>query len=89
MMTVTRLAPAASGSPELFTGRLRLALAACLARFEGSSREHTESDLRCYLSWYAQRGLDPLAGTRWSPGSADAKLARWPSRLTMVELRAL
>ena len=30
----------------------------------GSSREHTESDLRCYLSWCAERGLDPLAAQR-------------------------
>jgi len=30
-------------------GQLRLAVAACLARFKGTSREHTESDLRCYL----------------------------------------
>ena len=35
-------------------------MAAYLARFKGSSREHTESDLRCYLSWCAERGLDPL-----------------------------
>ena len=39
-------------------------MAAYLARFKGSSREHTESDLRCYLSWCAQRGLDPLAAQR-------------------------
>jgi integrase/recombinase XerD len=31
---------------------------------QGSSREHTESDLRCYLSWCAERGLDPLAALR-------------------------
>lgn len=35
-----------------------------LARFKGSSREHTESDLRCYLAWCAERGLDPLAARR-------------------------
>ena len=29
--------------------RVRLAAVAYLARFAGSSREHTESDLRCYL----------------------------------------
>jgi hypothetical protein len=29
---------------------VRLAASAYLARFTGSSREHTESDLRCYLS---------------------------------------
>jgi len=47
-----------------FTDRLRLAVAACLARFKGSSREHTESDLRCYLAWCAEHGLDPLAAQR-------------------------
>jgi integrase/recombinase XerD len=47
-----------------FTDRLRLAVAAYLARFKGSSREHTESDLRCYLTWCAERGLDPLAARR-------------------------
>ena len=35
--------------------QLRLAVAAYLARFKGSSREHTESDLRCYLTWCAER----------------------------------
>jgi integrase/recombinase XerD len=64
MMTFTELAPAASDPPEPFTDRLRLAAAAYLARFKGSSREHTESDLRCYLSWCAERGLDPLAAQR-------------------------
>ena len=44
--------------------QLRLAAAAYLARFKGSSREHTESDLRCYLAWCAEHGLDPLAAQR-------------------------
>jgi site-specific recombinase XerD len=39
-------------------------VAGYLARFKGSSREHTESDLRCYLAWCAERGLDPLAARR-------------------------
>jgi integrase/recombinase XerD len=43
------------------TDQLRLAVAAYLARFKGSSRDHTASDLRCYLAWCAERGLDPLA----------------------------
>ena len=47
-----------------FTDRLRLAVAAYLARFKGSSREHTESDLRCYLAWCAEHGLDQLAAQR-------------------------
>jgi integrase/recombinase XerD len=33
-----------------FTDQLRLAVAAYLARFKGSSRYHTGSDLRCYLT---------------------------------------
>jgi integrase/recombinase XerD len=48
----------------LFTDQLRLAVAAYLARFQGSSRYHTESDLRCYLAWCAERGLDPLTARR-------------------------
>jgi integrase/recombinase XerD len=43
---------------------LRLAVAAYLARFKGSSRKHTESDLRCFLTWCAEHGLDPLAARR-------------------------
>jgi hypothetical protein len=47
-----------------FTDQLRLAVAAYLARFKGASSYHTESDLRCYLTWCAERGLDPLAARR-------------------------
>jgi site-specific recombinase XerD len=43
---------------------LRLAVAAYLARFKGSSREHTESDMRCFLTWCTERGLEPLAARR-------------------------
>jgi len=43
---------------------LRLAVAAYLARFKGISRNRTESDPRCYLTWCAERGLDPLAAQR-------------------------
>lgn len=43
---------------------LRLAVAAYLARYTGSSRDHARSDLRCFLSWCAERGLDPLAASR-------------------------
>jgi len=64
MMTFTDLASAPSHPLAPFTDRLRLAVAAYLARFKGSSREHTESDLRCYLAWCAERGLDPLAARR-------------------------
>jgi integrase len=64
MMTSTPIVPAPSHPPEPFTDQLRLAAAAYLARFKGSSREHTESDLRCYLAWCAERGLGPLAARR-------------------------
>jgi site-specific recombinase XerD len=49
--------------PVRFEG-LRLAVAAYLARFKGQSRMHTESDLRSYLNWCAEHGLDPLAASR-------------------------
>jgi integrase/recombinase XerD len=62
MTTFTQLT--FTSSDPLFTDRLRLAVAAYLARFKDSSREHTESDLCCYLSWCAEYGLDPLAARR-------------------------
>jgi hypothetical protein len=43
---------------------LRLAVAAYLARYTGSSRDHTHSDLRCFLSWCLEHRLDPLAASR-------------------------
>jgi integrase/recombinase XerD len=64
MTTFPDLASVPSDPLVPFTDRLRLPVAAYLARFTGSSRERTESDLRCYLSWCAGRGLDPLAARR-------------------------
>ncbi len=64
MMNFTELASVPSDGLVPFTDQLRLAVAAYLARFEGSSRDHTESDLRCFLAWCAERGLDPLAARR-------------------------
>jgi len=64
MRTFTDLPSLPSHSLVPFTDLLRLAVAAYLARFQGSSRYHTESDLRCYLVWCAERGLDPLAARR-------------------------
>ena len=64
MMSSTDLSCVPSDHLAPFTDQLRLAVAAYLARFKGSSRDHTESDLRCYLSWCAERGLDPLAARR-------------------------
>lgn len=56
MMTFIERASAPSHPPAPFTDQLRLAVAAYLARFKGSSRKHTESDLRCYLAWCADHG---------------------------------
>jgi site-specific recombinase XerD len=64
MMTFTEPAAASSSPLAPSTDRLRRAVAAYLARFKGSSREHTESDLRCYLTWCAEQRLDPLAAQR-------------------------
>ena len=43
---------------------LRLAAAAYLGRFTGSSRMHTESDLRLFFAWCADQHLAPLAAQR-------------------------
>jgi hypothetical protein len=67
MMTFSDLASVRCDPLAPFTDQLCLAVAAYLARFKGSSREHTESDLRCYLAWCAERGLDPLAAQRQHP----------------------
>src|SRR6201995_1249134 len=64
MKNLTTLGSALSDPPVPFTDQLRLAVAAYLARFKGTSRKRTESDLRCYLTWCAERGLDPLAAKR-------------------------
>src|ERR1700748_993796 len=64
MMSFTELTPVPSDHPVPFTDQLQLAVAAYLARFKGSSRDHTESDLRCFLACCAERSLDPLAARR-------------------------
>jgi integrase/recombinase XerD len=61
MMIPAEPAPVPSSQARPFPDQLRLAVTAYLARFKGSSREHTESDLRCYLAWCAEHGLDPMA----------------------------
>jgi site-specific recombinase XerD len=64
MMNFTELTPVPSDPPVPLTDQLQLAVAAYLARFTGSSRDHTESALRCFLAWCAERSLDPLAARR-------------------------
>jgi integrase/recombinase XerD len=60
----TVLVPASAGEMLSSTERLRVAVAAFLARYAGLSRAHTASDLRGFLDWCAVRGLDPLAASR-------------------------
>jgi site-specific recombinase XerD len=64
MMKLTELPSAPPDHLVPFTDQLRLAAAAYLARFKGSSRYPTDSDLRCYLAWCAEHGLDPLVARR-------------------------
>ena len=64
MMSFTALPSVPSDRLVPVTDQLRLAVAAHLARFRGSSRYHTDSDLRCYLAWCTGRELDPLAARR-------------------------
>ncbi len=39
-------------------------MSAFLGRYRGQTRVHTESDLRVFLRWCADHGLDPLAAAR-------------------------
>ena len=64
MMNFTELASVRSDGLARFTDQLRPAVAAYLARFKKASHEHAQSDSRCYLSWSAERDLDPLAARR-------------------------
>jgi integrase/recombinase XerD len=64
MLNLTDLASVPCEPLAPFTDRLRLAVAAYLARFKGISRNRTESDLRSYLAWCAEQALDPLAARR-------------------------
>ena len=58
------LVPAQASALVPHTDRLQLAVAAYLARFKGTSRDHADSDLRCYLTWCTDRGLDPFLARR-------------------------
>jgi integrase/recombinase XerD len=62
MMNFTELASVPSDRLVPVTDQLRLAVAAYLARFTGSSRAHTESDLRCYLAWCAEHRVLRVCG---------------------------
>jgi site-specific recombinase XerD len=56
---------------------LRIAAVAYLARYKGTSRIHTESDLRIYMGWCADRDLHPLEARR-----VDVELyVRWSQEI--------
>ncbi len=46
------------------TDVLRRAVATHLARYTGQTRTHTDSDLRVFLTWCIERGLDPMNAQR-------------------------
>jgi integrase/recombinase XerD len=57
--------PAVSGTLVLDpSSHLLMAIAAHLARYTGQSRVHVDSDLRGYVNWCRERGLDPLEARR-------------------------
>jgi hypothetical protein len=59
------IVPAGAGEDAVFDdARLHLAAGAYVARFKGLSREHTDSDLRAFLSWCAGRDIEPLQAQR-------------------------
>ena len=64
MTTPHELLPHGGGTPLPQVDPLRLAAAAYLARYKDASRVHTESDLRAFLTWCAERDLDPLIARR-------------------------
>ncbi|HZO69178.1 MAG TPA: tyrosine-type recombinase/integrase [Kribbellaceae bacterium] len=53
---------------------VRAAVSAYLGRYRGQTRLHTESDLRVFLSWCTDQGLDPLAAVRVD----IERYVRWP-----------
>ena len=43
---------------------LNLAVTAYLARYKDQTRIHADSDLRCFLTWCARTGLEPMQARR-------------------------
>jgi hypothetical protein len=65
--------PVTTGSATPTPNSLAAPVAAYLGRFQGLSRQHTESDLRIFTTWCSTHDLDPLAAHR-----ADLELyVRW------------
>ena len=64
VMTTSLLSPGSTGSAVPSADPLKIAVGAYLGRFKGSSREHTGSDLRVFLTWCGEHGVQPLATQR-------------------------
>jgi integrase/recombinase XerD len=64
VMTTCLLSPGSTGSAVPSADPLKIAVGAYLGRFKGSSREHTASDLRVFLTWCGEHGVQPLATQR-------------------------
>ena len=56
--------------------RRRLAITGYLGRYKGQTRVHTASDLRVFLAWCVERGLDPLGSARVGRVQVEA-FVRW------------
>ena len=64
MTTIPEFLPVPGDGERWRVDPLRLAVAGYLARYRGETRRHAESDLRVYLTWCQERGLDPLTARR-------------------------
>ena len=64
LLSVMNTSPLVPADLDSLDVSLLVAVAAYLARYKGSSRLHTESDLRCYLAWCRSHDLDPLQARR-------------------------
>jgi len=60
----TFMLPALAGGPAVPLDQVTTAVAAFLARYRGLTREHTASDLQCFLAWCADNGVEPLSVQR-------------------------
>jgi integrase/recombinase XerD len=58
---------------------LRAAIAAYLGRYRGRTCLHTESDLRIFLHWCSDQGLDPWPRPGWTSNGTCAGRLRTPA----------
>ncbi|MDQ3358909.1 MAG: site-specific integrase [Actinomycetota bacterium] len=89
---MSTLQPQAVLVPIPLDGAFRRAVAAHLSRYTGQTRTHTGSDLRAFLTWCTERGLDPLKAervnvelyVRWMQEIRRYKAATISRRLSVV-----